>query len=84
MKLLEVAGEIVGVIVSEENNTLLIRKAKIFHNDTKDDLVLFPEATYYDKKLLANYWLRVKPTTLIPETINSSHSRSAIRKLLGM
>lgn len=84
MKLLEIMGEVAGVVISEEKNTLLIRKAKIFHNNEKDELVLLPEAVYCDKKLFNDYWLKIKPTSLVSESLNCVNSRNLVREFLNM
>lgn len=84
MELLEIMGQVVGVVVSKNDNTLLIRKARIFHNDDDDILALQPDAVYCDKKLLNNYWVKLKPSSLAPEPLNCDSNRSLIRKLLDM
>ena len=93
-KYLEISGEIVGQIVAEEKETLLIRKTIVDKELVKREneeletiishLLLTEKAAYLSKNYLDNYWVKTVELPNIPVTIYAIDSVVLINKLFGM
>ncbi len=93
-KYLEISGEIVGQIVAEEKETLLIRKTIVDKELVKREneeletiishLLLTEKAVYLSKKYLDNYWVKTVELPNIPVTVDVIDSVVLINKLFGM
>lgn len=81
-KVVEVAGTICGLVIQDNEKTLLIRKAELH----SDEFVLCDSATFYTKSVLVNaYWLRfLDKSSVISVPINSITASNLIGKLLNM
>ncbi|MCM1234602.1 MAG: hypothetical protein NC489_31255 [Ruminococcus flavefaciens] len=79
-KLVEVAGEIVGLVIEDNKKTLLIREV---HYSTGDDNVLLMEkAMFFDKDSVVNsYWIKFINTNLPFRSVNA---RGNIRDFTDM
>ena len=85
VKAIEVDGQTVGMVVFENEKTLLIRKGFVSFVGEKKVLILGEKAVYVSKKLIdSSYWIRLTPTTLVPETINCVDSSNLIREFLNV
>ena len=84
--LVEVAGKVVGKVISADEKTLLIRKGSVYSLDGEtDSFVAGPNAVFVDRKLVEDaYWIRVLPAGLGTESGNIIRSIDAVRELLGM
>lgn len=93
-KYLEISGEIVGQIVAEEKETLLIRKTivdkKLVKRENEEletiisHLLLTEKAVYLSKNYLDNYWVKTVELSNIPVTVDVIDSVVLINKLFGM
>lgn len=93
-KFLEISGEIVGQIVAEEKETLLVRKTIVDKDLVKREneeletiishLLLTEKAVYLSKNYLDNYWVKTVELPNIPVTVNVIDSVVLINKLFGM
>lgn len=93
-KFLEISGEIVGQVVAEEKETLLIRKTIVDKELVKREneeletiishLLLAEKAVYLSKKYLDNYWVKTVELSNIPVTVDVIDSVVLIDKLFGM
>ena len=93
-KYLEISGEIVGQIVAEEKETLLIRKTIVdkalvkVENEELDTIIshllLTEKAVYLSKNYLDNYWVKTVELPNIPVTVDAIDSVVLINKLFGM
>ena len=93
-KYLEISGEIVGQIVAEEKETLLIRKTIVDEELVKREneeletiishLLLTEKAVYLSKNYLDNYWVKTVELSNIPVTVDVIDSVVLINKLFGM
>lgn len=93
-KYLEISGEIVGQIVAEEKETLLIRKTIVDKELVKREneeletiishLLLTEKAVYLSKNYLDNYWVKTVELPNIPVTVKAIDSVVLINKLFGM
>lgn len=93
-KYLEISGEIVGQIVAEEQETLLIRKTIVDKELVKREneeletiishLLLTEKAVYLSKNYLDNYWVKTVELPNIPITVGAIDSVVLINKLFGM
>ena len=93
-KYLEISGEIVGQIVAEEKETLLVRKTivdKVLVKRENEELetiishlLLTEKAVYLSKNYLDNYWVKTVELPNIPVTVNVIDSVVLINKLFGM
>lgn len=93
-KFLEISGEIVGQIVAEEKDTLLIREAIVDKELVKSEndeletiishLLLTQKAVYLSKDYLDNYWVKTVELSNIPVTVDVIDSVVLINKLFGM
>lgn len=93
-KFLEISGEIVGQVVAEEKETLLIRKTIVDKELVKREneeletiishLLLAEKAVYLSKKYLDNYWVKTVELSNIPVTVDVIDSVVLINKLFGM
>lgn len=93
-KYLEIFGEIVGQIVAEEKETLLIRKTIVDKELVKREneeletiishLLLTEKAVYLSKNYLDNYWVKTVELSNIPVTVDVIDSVVLINKLFGM
>ena len=93
-KYLEISGEIVGQIVAEEKETLLIRKTIVDKELVKREneeletiishLLLTEKAVHLSKNYLDNYWVKTVELPNIPVTVNVIDSVVLINKLFGM
>lgn len=91
---LEISGEIVGQIVTEEKDTLLIRKAIVDkelvqrENEALETVIshilLSEKAVYLSRKYLDNYWVKTIELPNIPVTVGIIDSVILINKLFGM
>lgn len=81
-KVVEVAGRIAGLVIDDNEKTLLIRKAELHSNE----FVLYDSATFYSKTSLVNaYWLKfLDKDSVITVPINSITATSLIGKLLNV
>lgn len=93
-KFLEISGEIVGQVVAEEKETLLIRKTivdkELVERENEEletiisHLLLAEKAVYLSKKYLDNYWVKTVELSNIPVTVDVIDSVVLINKLFGM
>lgn len=93
-KYLEISGEVVGQIVAEEKETLLIRKTIVDKELVKREneeletiishLLLTEKAVYLSKNYLDNYWVKTVELSNIPVTVDAIDSVVLINKLFGM
>lgn len=94
-KYLEISGEIVGQIVAEEKDTLIVRKVIVDKILTKtygseelestiSHVLLTEKAVYLAKKYLGNYWVKTVELPNISVTVNVVDSVVLINKLFGM
>lgn len=93
-KYLEISGEIAGVIVAEEKDTLLIRKAMVDkelvqrENEELESrishILLAEKAVYLSKEYLGNYWVKIVELPSVPVTVSIVDSVVLINKLFGM
>lgn len=77
-KVVQVAGTICGLVIQDNEKTLLIRKAELH----SDEFVLYDSATFYTKSVLVNaYWLRfLDKSSVISVPINSITASNLIGK----
>lgn len=93
-KYLEISGEIAGVIVAEEKDTLLIRKAmvdkELIQRENEElesrisHILLAEKAVYLSKEYLGNYWVKIVELPSVPVTVGIVDSVVLINKLFGM
>lgn len=93
-KYLEISGEIVGQIIAEEKETLLVRKTIVDKDLVKREneeletiishLLLTEKAVYLSKNYLDNYWVKTVELSNIPVTVNAIDSVVLINKLFSM
>lgn len=77
-KLVEVAGKVVGMVVEDNEKTLLIRQA----DDRGSEIRLLEKAMYFDKALITNaYWIKFHDTKL---PIHSLEARGDIRDFFDL
>lgn len=84
--LVEVAGETVGIVVSADTKTLLIRKGSVYSLDGKtDSFVAGSNAVFVDRKLVEDaYWIRILPINMGTESVDLSRGVKLIREFLDM
>lgn len=84
--LVEVAGETVGIVVSADTKTLLIRKGSVYCLDGETDtFVAGSNAVFIDKSVVEDcYWIKLKPATLITKSININDGRQLVSKFLNV
>lgn len=59
--LVEVAGRTVGMVVEDNEKTLLIRQA----HDTGNEIALLEKAMFFEKALITSaYWIKFRTTNL--------------------
>lgn len=81
-KVVEVAGRIVGLVIDDDEKTLLIRKAELDSNE----FVLWESATFFKKEnLVGRYWLKfLDKTSIVTVPVNCIAATGVIRELLHM
>lgn len=81
-KVVEVAGEIVGLVIQDNGKTLLIRKAELCSNE----FVLWESATFFKKEnLVGRYWLKfLDKTSVVTVPVNSIAATGVISEFLHM
>lgn len=85
-KLVEIDGQVTGIVVDENEKTLLIRKGFVTSLDGETDtFVAGPHAVFIDKKLIYKaYWLRFLSMSKSAESVDMAHSIELVRELLDM
>lgn len=81
-KIVEAAGRIVGLVIQDNEKTLLIRKAELCSNE----FVLYESATFFKKAdLIGAYWLKfLDKTSVVTVPVNSITAMDAVSELLHM
>lgn len=85
-KLVEIDGQAAGVVVDENEKTLLVRKGFVTSLDGETDtFVAGPNAVFIDKKLIDKaYWIRFLSMSKSAESVDMAHSIEIVRELLDM
>lgn len=81
---LEINGEIVGVVIQEFNETLLIRKGRPLPPNTEEEFFATERAVYVEKELLNQYWIKLVERSYIIQTVNFDFSRNLVREFFNM
>ncbi|MBB1122859.1 hypothetical protein [Limosilactobacillus albertensis] len=69
-KLVEVAGEIVGMVVEDNKKTLLIRKAH--YSAGNENVLLMENAMFFDRANIMNaYWVKFVDPKLSIRSVNA-------------
>lgn len=81
-KVVEVAGKIVGLVIEDNQKTLLIRKAELHSNE----FVLYESATFFKKEdLIDRYWLKfLDKASVVTVPVNSITATGFVGELLNM
>lgn len=82
----EINGEIVGVVIQDEKETLLIRKGRLYHKRLPYDegFLATERAVFVEKELLNQYWIKLVERPYIVQTVNFDFSRSLIKEFFNV
>lgn len=78
---LEICGKMYGMVVSKDENTLLVRKAITYYRNDEEVCILKPVAVYIDKSELDNYWVRLFDRDYLLEAVNCIDCTNLISEL---
>lgn len=81
----EMAGKVVGQVISEDEKTLLVRKGSMSVIAGQDTLILSEKAVYISKHFVKNaYWIKLQPATCVSESVDCVDRRNLIREFLNV
>lgn len=81
---LEINGEIVGVVIQELNETLLIRKGRPLPPNTKEEFFATEKAVFVSKNLVNQYWVKLVEGSHIIQSDDMVLGRNLVREFFNM
>ncbi|MGX2947169.1 hypothetical protein [Enterococcus alishanensis] len=84
MKFLEINGSVKGIVVSENDKTLLIRKGYLAWSGETQVFLATEKAVYVEKQMFDQYWIKLFEGSYVVETINIDLSTVLIREFFNM
>ena len=81
----EMAGKVVGQVISEDDKTLLVRKGRISAISGQDTLTPREKAEYISTHFVNSaYWIKLQPATCVAESVDCVDRKSLIGEFLNV